>query len=367
MLHLSGGRVVSARRQSNGVSGVIFRELDGAESYLRKLPETDEAELKQLFYENRMAIYNPSGIVEIDGGRCWGHYGGYLFTGAGDIVEEVLRDYWYAAIPTPTTRCWLPPIKRMSGTVAMLTAPYGPNNYGHWLIDIVPQFDLLQRAGVALVEIDYFIMHYASLPFQRETLATLGIPEEKILRASSRLHIQSDRMLGTTACCGPGASAVRKSGVGYVRRLFARPTGSSPGSRRLYISRLDAKSRRLTNEEQLIAALRPLGFECLSLTGVSIRETAALFQDAEWILGPTGSGLVNVMFGRQGGTLTELFSSGWVNFFHWILCDHIEYRYSGLRAAGRKVSRGEEMRYLLDDFEIAPQRVVQLLHKIGLS
>ncbi len=120
--------------------------------------------------------------------------------------------------------------------------------------------------------------------------------------------------------------------------------------------------RRVLNEEQLVAALQPLGFECLSLTGVSVRETAALFQDAEWILGPTGSGPVNVMFGRQGGTLTELFSSGWVNFFHWILCDHIDYRYSGLRAAGRKVSRGEEMRYLLDDFEIAPQRVVQFLH-----
>jgi len=73
------------------------------------------------------------------------------------------------------------------------------------------------------------------------------------------------------------------------------------------------------------------------------------------------------MFGRQGGTLTELFSPGWVNFFHWMICDHIDYRYSCLRAAGRKVSPGQEMRYLLDDFEIAPKRVVQFLQKIGLS
>jgi capsular polysaccharide biosynthesis protein len=121
------------------------------------------------------------------------------------------------------------------------------------------------------------------------------------------------------------------------------------------------------NEEQLIAALRPFAFERITLTGVSIREQAALFHDAEWILALTGSGPTNIMFGRQGGTLTELFPSGWVNFFQWILCDHIGYRYSGLRAVGRKVSRGEEMRYLLDDFEIAPQRVVQFLHKIGLS
>jgi hypothetical protein len=367
MLHLTSGGVVSARHQLNGFSDVTFHELDGAENYLRKPPETDEAELKQLFNENSVIKYNPSGIVEIYGGRCWGHYGGYLFTAAGDVVEEVLRDYWYAAIPTPTARCWLPPIKRISGTVAMLTAPYGPNNYGHWLIDIVPQFDLLQRAGVELAEIDYFVMHYASLPFQRETLAALEIPEEKIIRASSRLHIQSDRILGTTSCSGSAPTAIRKSGVAYVRRLFGAPAGSSPGRRHLYISRLDAKSRRVLNEAQLVATLQPLGFECLSLTGVSIRETAALFQEAEWILGSTGSGLVNAMFGRQGGTLTELFSPGWVNFFHWMICDHIDYRYSCLRAAGRKVSPGQEMRYLLDDFEIAPKRVVQFLQKIGLS
>jgi capsular polysaccharide biosynthesis protein len=84
------------------------------------------------------------------------------------------------------------------------------------------------------------------------------------------------------------------------------PADPAPG-RRIYLSRADAGWRRVLNEPVLMAMLAQRGFESVSLAGMSVREQAALFDAAAWIVAPHGAGLANVVFARPGATLLEIF------------------------------------------------------------
>lgn len=73
------------------------------------------------------------------------------------------------------------------------------------------------------------------------------------------------------------------------------------GAKRLYVSRRDvADSRSLVNETELVEALLPLGFTEVFPSTFSFEEEMGLFQQAEIIVGPFGSGMSNLMFCSPG-------------------------------------------------------------------
>ncbi len=97
----------------------------------------------------------------------------------------------------------------------------------------------------------------------------------------------------------------------YLRRQFGLAPSPGPadpvGGRRIYVSRGDATWRQVLNEHELVAMLARRGFESVPLSRMTVREQAALFDQAAWIVAPHGAGLANLAFARPGATLIELF------------------------------------------------------------
>ncbi|MGC9528862.1 MAG: tetratricopeptide repeat protein, partial [Limnospira sp.] len=87
----------------------------------------------------------------------------------------------------------LPKIEYFSGNIAVLS---GLSNdiYFHWILDVLPKIGLLQKAGFQLSEIDGFIVR-DRLPFQRETLDILNIPETSRIDPLKHPHIRGDRLI----------------------------------------------------------------------------------------------------------------------------------------------------------------------------
>ena len=56
------------------------------------------------------------------------------------------------------------------------------------------------------------------------------------------------------------------------------------------------KWRRLLNEEEIAADLLTLGFETIFIEEMSVDEQIDLFQQAQWIVAPNGSALLNLIF-----------------------------------------------------------------------
>ena len=70
----------------------------------------------------------------------------------------------------------LPPINYVAGKLAVVSS-IAADVYYHWMFDILPRFELLQRGGVVP---DYYVVN-ADTPFQKESLRLIDIPPHRIL------------------------------------------------------------------------------------------------------------------------------------------------------------------------------------------
>jgi hypothetical protein len=93
----------------------------------------------------------------------------------------------------------------------------------------------------------------------------------------------------------------------FLRQLFApHYVKEVTKGLRIYISRRDAKSRRVQNEEEVLKALLPLNFIPVTLTDLSVAEQLQVFSRADIIVAPHGAGLAFMTFCNQETTVIEL-------------------------------------------------------------
>jgi hypothetical protein len=85
----------------------------------------------------------------------------------------------------------------------------------------------------------------------------------------------------------------------YIRRCVFKQYELSPVENpieRIYISRSQAKHRRILNEDKVIDCLTNYGFRAVVLEALSLREQVEVFTKAEVIVSPHGAGLATTLF-----------------------------------------------------------------------
>jgi capsular polysaccharide biosynthesis protein len=112
---------------------------------------------------------------------------------------------------------------------------------------------------------------------------------------------------------------------GFVREQILiknQLENSAPPTRLLYISRSKAHTLAwrkalkpprlvaLVNENDVLDALRPLGFECIHLEDYSLVDKIKLFQEAKVIVGPSGGGFTMGFFANTKSHIIELRADG---------------------------------------------------------
>lgn len=98
---------------------------------------------------------------------------------------------------------------------------------------------------------------------------------------------------------------------------------------RIYISRANAKYRKVVNEEEITGLLVQYGFRIVFTEELSVLEQIRLFKDAEAVMGIHGAGLSNMLFCARGTKIIELRQGGGVQnnlFYQLASClDHSYY------------------------------------------
>ncbi len=97
--------------------------------------------------------------------------------------------------------------------------------------------------------------------------------------------------------------------LNYYRRTMTEHWGLDKVDRgkRIYISRQDARIRRIRNEAEVMAHLEKLGFESYTLSDMPLKEQARLFAGASVIITLHGAALTNLLYARPDATLVEIF------------------------------------------------------------
>ncbi len=196
--------------------------------------------------------------------------------------------------------------RKMSGTVAYLSNTW-VDNYYHWLQLTLPMLRLYQKLAPE-VKIDAYYVGRSRLgKVQEETLAAFGIRKEQIIREAC----QAERLLSVIYQHRPQYENMRYRdpwGHGFIRKKFCQPPDPEP-SKKIYVQRVNVRTRRLINEPQISAFLESLGFAPVRMDGLTVAEQAKLFAGADVIIGVHGAALTNLIFARKGAKLIELFPS----------------------------------------------------------
>jgi len=124
-------------------------------------------------------------------------------------------------------------------------------------------------------------------------------------------------------------------------RFLAAGAERADDPKRLYISRNDARLRRVLNEERLLPMLQSYGFERVVLGKLPIERQVALFRNAEAVVAPHGAGLAHLAWAKPGTRVREFFPDLDANgarvqnasFNFWLISQLVGLDY-GVRLAG---------------------------------
>ena len=175
--------------------------------------------------------------------------------------------------------------------------------FGHWLPEFLPKLEFLQHhPDFANLPI---IVDAQMPPSHFDHLRRLASNPLILLQANESLICQRLLVAPSPAFLPvellpndiplhelPGLS------LRAMRFLQGRqPLDSTPTrDKRLFLARRNMKWRRLLNEAEIADDLSTLGFETVFMEEMTVSEQTALFGQAQWIVAPNGSALLNIVF-----------------------------------------------------------------------
>jgi capsular polysaccharide biosynthesis protein len=205
----------------------------------------------------------------------------------------------------------------------------GGRRFSHWLFDVWPKLQAMQRLGV--LKDAGVIVNDCGARLRADTLGVLGVdPGQVRLVDRAGVEVQAERALRI--------GAVRE--VLYtppwiieaVRGAFLPAGAPSRGSRKLYITRAGAARRRVVNEDALLELARSRGYEPVALETLTLPESAALMSEAQAVLAPHGAGLANIVFCPADCRVVEFFSLH-ISPEYWLLAARMGLDYALVECA----------------------------------
>jgi len=194
----------------------------------------------------------------------------------------------------------------------------GSSNYYHWLIEIVPKsqffkdlpneyhnYPLLVNAIVK--KIPSFVDTLSKISCGRE-LYYLEPKESYLVR--DLLYIDAPNNLPFNLLDNNKFKVsdflIRDESVAYLRSTFLEPLTSDRRNyviqkslpSRVYLAR--ENSRRSFNQNEVEALLCRYGFISIYMESLAFNEQVLLFNNADWIVGPTGAAWTNIVFAKDG-------------------------------------------------------------------
>lgn len=189
----------------------------------------------------------------------------------------------------------------------------GSSNYYHWLIDHLPRLLLAKSCcDIGALKI---IVNNPLVAFQRESLALLGIGEDQLLQVANETVIRPRRtivpsMLTWTTVAHPAV-------LSLLRAAFPRRNQTSCA--RVYFSRQEAATRRLTNEPELIELLEGFGFERYVPAELGFQEQIDLCYGAEALVAVHGAAMANLIFCPPAAHVFEIYTPEHQSSFMFML------------------------------------------------
>ncbi len=195
--------------------------------------------------------------------------------------------------------------------VSLLTGTPGNDNYYHWFFDCLSRLCLTETVINSYKYIKYLIPDDV-FPYQKETLAQLGIDSSSYISSRDAPFVQS-KLIVVSSYPNQDINNPAEWTIDFIRKSFlhlAKQTNHQ--DQLIYISRSDSiRSRRLINENHLSSLLVLLGFRIVHLSKINFVDQVTLFANARMVVGVHGAGMTNLVFSQPGTIVCEIFGQAY--------------------------------------------------------
>jgi hypothetical protein len=254
------------------------------------------------------------------------------------VVSSVSRD-------TPTD-------PKRSGTWCSLVNGWSAN-YFHWVVDCLPKLEGIERYEELTGDKVDLLVPADPPPWLLEALRLAGYDEESYTEwQGGRTHFEHL----VVPSLQRERDVISPNAVTWLRdRVGMKLADDSDIPSRIYVSRRDAATRRVRNEDELVSALSARGFQCYVLSELSVAEQVRLFQGADTVVGPHGANLTNILFSTDI-TLVELFGSTTPSTCYFAIANILNFEYDAIRCAAEGT-----------DLWVDVERVEKTLDKLAVT
>lgn len=191
-------------------------------------------------------------------------------------------------------------IIKLEGDAAIAHNSYFQNYY-HWLLEAMPRLFLLKDQAAQLK----LILNVNSPGFVKQYAALFGFKE--IIYVGDDKLVKTDKIVFSTFT-SRGLAMYEPIIKDMVQWLFAKnDIKENPNpTKNIFITRKNAKYRRLLNEDEVIAYLSSKGFKIVTLENLTIKEQMQLFADSKCVIGTQGAGMANMIYSTHGKILITI-------------------------------------------------------------
>jgi capsular polysaccharide biosynthesis protein/tetratricopeptide (TPR) repeat protein len=226
-------------------------------------------------------------------------------------------------------RAGTPPPSVDLDTAVLVSDEFPHPNLCHFLLDHAPRLLSYRRAGVDLARADV-IGPPIDQPYQRETLARIGVGDWHVTDAMRRFRVRRLFVSSTCHANQHPAHLGASWAIGSMRALF--DLAPRDRRRRLLISRADATARRLVNEAEIATLLASFGFETIVPGRMTFAAQIAAFREATHVIGPHGAGLANILFCAPGTRVLEVMHPHYATYAYAVIAPSLGLDYTSLVA-----------------------------------
>jgi len=296
--------------------------------------------------------------------------GGVLLTSEGRIVSESVYAHGFNPPVGPATifhrKSWLrvaddgtlrysgPPPKIRHCPFPVLNLVTSRMSYGAFLTTQLTR--LLARAWIDVPDLRIAMRPLVDFD-AGPLLEPLGIPADRVVELAPGEALFCDAVFSSNYPVYE-YQWILPEAIGPLRQIRDGLAPSPERRRRLYVTRKDTRTRYLANEDEVVAALKPYGFEFVVPSQMSWEDKVRAYADAEIVVGPNGSGLYNALFARNPDChVVGLFDGFDGPSTLFVVTELAGIRLSAVRATGAWSSESLGGRRT-DAYEIDPQEVV---------
>lgn len=218
--------------------------------------------------------------------------------------------------------------KKIKGNVLHLVQGISAiNNYGHWILDILPKLCLAEKYK-DLNDFDAIYLPNIKKKFQIDSLSYFRINPKKFIDGSVIRHIYAEKLtipqhpywkinktqLDTVANIDPDI-------INLLKQKFTSIKNESK-AKRLFIDRSDSNffHNQIINYKDVSKILKDNHFKKIKLTELTFIEQISYFKNAEIIVGAHGAGLTNIIFCNPGTKVIEFSNTNYITDIFKNIC-----------------------------------------------